>query len=181
MWEKKDNAGGIHDYLSEYTWSNNCTSPYASGCGPDGTAFTVFLATLNTPPCFAGHCDWRLPTTAGSALGEFTGQAAELESILDPGVVGCGSGSPCVPPAFSNNCTPGCTVANCSCTVSDASYGSGYWSSSLFDLSYDGYPDDHAYAWIVNFFYGEGVANAYTLPARDKGDVSFVRAVRGGL
>jgi hypothetical protein len=28
----------------------------------DGSAYTVFLWTLNTAPCFAGHCDWRLPT-----------------------------------------------------------------------------------------------------------------------
>jgi hypothetical protein len=50
MWEKKDTSGGIHDVNRMFTWSNTATAA-------DGTAFTVFLATLNTAPCFAGHCD----------------------------------------------------------------------------------------------------------------------------
>ena len=27
----------------------------------DGTIVSEFLATLNTAPCFADHCDWRIP------------------------------------------------------------------------------------------------------------------------
>jgi hypothetical protein len=27
----------------------------------NGTMVTEFLATLNMTPCFAGHCDWRIP------------------------------------------------------------------------------------------------------------------------
>jgi hypothetical protein len=56
IWEVKDNSGGIHDVGNEYSWND---------------AFTVFLTTLNTPPCFAGHCDWRLPNVK------------ELQSIVD--------------------------------------------------------------------------------------------------
>jgi hypothetical protein len=56
------NGSDRHDADNTYQWSAN--SPKA-----DGTVFTDFLASLNGA-CFAGHCDWRLPT-----LGE-------LESLL---------------------------------------------------------------------------------------------------
>ena len=56
QWELKTDDGSIHDKDDTYTWSTG--DPW----DPDGTAYTVFLATLNTPMCFAGHCDWRLPT-----------------------------------------------------------------------------------------------------------------------
>lgn len=78
VWEKKDDLGGIHDKDNVYTWCVD-EAPVDVACdnggAPDGTAFTTFLGTLNngtmTPPdyttisgCFAGHCDWRLPTVA---------------------------------------------------------------------------------------------------------------------
>lgn len=62
QWELKDSldstqdSGNLHDADNTYTWSTG--SPYNF----DGTAATVFLAGLNSEPCFAGHCDWRLPT-----------------------------------------------------------------------------------------------------------------------
>ena len=105
MWEKKDDAVGIHDKDNSYSWSSTGTA--------DGTAFTIFLPTLNTPPCFAGHCDWRLPTCGGDA-DRPTGEAPELESLLDAS--GCGSGTLCVAAAFNTNCgnqssgNAGCTV-----------------------------------------------------------------------
>lgn len=89
MWEKKDDLGGIHDVDDVYLWS-------ATGSAPDGTAFTVFLATLNhstsedgsgASGCFAGHCDWRLPTVD------------ELKTILLEPVVPCGT-HPCIDPIF---------------------------------------------------------------------------------
>ena len=62
-WEQKTDDGGIHDKDDVYTWS-------ASGSAADGTVFSTFLAALNGG-CFAGHCDWRLPTME------------ELQTILD--------------------------------------------------------------------------------------------------
>jgi hypothetical protein len=65
MWEKKDNLDGSadwdnpHDADNRYSWTDPGDGDYAN---PDGTAFTDFLVKLNTPPCFAGYCDWRLPT-----------------------------------------------------------------------------------------------------------------------
>ena len=85
-WEKKTDDGRIHDKDNDYTWG------IGPNWNPDGTAFTVFLAALNAgwwfgtedrTECFAGHCDWRLPTVS------------ELKSIVD-----CSYGAPCVAPIF---------------------------------------------------------------------------------
>ncbi len=70
-WEKKtttvssgENLNDPHDVDNTYAWSS-------TGTAPDGDAFTDFLARLNgggsqdgltTTGCYAGHCDWRLPT-----------------------------------------------------------------------------------------------------------------------
>lgn len=118
-WEKKDDSGGIHDKDARYTWSAD------GGTAADGTAFTTFLAALNRPPCFAGFCDWRMPTRF------------ELESILDLGRV-----APAVAPAFQSGCAPGCATATCSCTASGF-----YWSATTFDFL----PDS---AWDVGFEVG---------------------------
>jgi hypothetical protein len=94
QWEKKDNLDSTantadpHDADNTYTWT-------ASGTEPDGTAYTDFLAKLNNgnsidgttiTGCFAGHCDWRLPTSA------------ELQTIL-LAAYPCAT-SPCIDPAF---------------------------------------------------------------------------------
>ena len=115
FWEKKSDDGSIHDRDNTYSWSTGNNSF-------NGTAATVFLATLNTAPCFGGFCDWRLPTRF------------ELETILDLGNV-----NPAVPAVFNASCTAGCTVTTCSCTRS-----SYYWSSSTNRSNPDA-------AWYVDF------------------------------
>ena len=99
QWEKKDNLDSVvndadpHDADNSYSWSS-------SGAAADGTAYTDFLANVNngvstnggasTPitGCFAGHCDWRLPSIV------------ELRDIVDLSAAGCGSGSACIDAAF---------------------------------------------------------------------------------
>jgi hypothetical protein len=58
VWEKKDDAGGIHDKDNLYTWSTG--APWAE----NGSAFTDFLSGLNGGGGFAGSNGWRLPTIA---------------------------------------------------------------------------------------------------------------------
>lgn len=63
QWERKSaedsiaNLGDPHDADNTYTLNAGGPDTAAS----DGTAFTSFLPALNNA-CFAGHCDWRLPT-----------------------------------------------------------------------------------------------------------------------
>lgn len=88
QWEKKRNLDGKrdpadpHDGDNVYSW----TQKTKGGTAADGTAFTSFIAALNREPCFANHCDWRLPSFA------------ELRTILvsrEPCAV-----KPCIDPIF---------------------------------------------------------------------------------
>ncbi|MGH7322075.1 MAG: DUF1566 domain-containing protein [Candidatus Rokuibacteriota bacterium] len=107
MWEKKSDDGSIHDKDTTYTWPN---------------AFDVHIAALNTAPCFADHCDWRVPNVK------------ELQSIVNYQNV-----NPSVSPAFNTGCVATCAVTACSCTAA-----SSYWSSSTV-------AGNPAIAWNVDF------------------------------
>jgi hypothetical protein len=137
VWEKKDKADGIqdptnlHDVDNRYTWDN---------------AFAVHVAGLNAMN-FAGSDKWRVPNVK------------ELQSIMNNENV-----DPAVSKGlntFNNNCTPGATVLNGSCTAAFF-----YWSST----SYANGPDN---AWFVDFFDG-------FVSADSKSNGFHVRAVRGG-
>jgi len=189
MWEKKDQSGGLDDVNNYYLWAGDCSD--GSGlCQPDGFAASLCASqtggALGCLPCaspatcnahgyttiwhwlgqlrvagLGGHSDWRLPTSAGWS-GYPTGQAAELETILDTSAPGCGSPPypPCVPAAFNMSCTPGCSVTGCSCTVPFY-----YWSASSVSAGPDG-------AWVVHF--GTGYVHDFN----GKTDFGYVRAVR---
>ncbi len=122
MWEKKDDSSGVHGKRRTYTWSTSGSNTAS------GTVFTTFLATLNTVPCFAGFCDWRLPTRF------------ELDTITNLGEVA--SGAPAVDTIFDTGCVSGCDLTECSCTDTNA-----YWTSSTF-------AEDPARAWVVLFTQG---------------------------
>ena len=173
VWEKKDDAGGLHDKDNTYQWcldaDNNgqCDSP---GFPPDGGAFSVFIAGLNSAG-FAGHHDWRLPNEDGR-----NGSGPnELESILALPFQ-CSVGPPCVDTAFNTNCgvnsdgNGGCTVdgaastQECSCT--QAVLDDEYWSATTAYFP--------TIAWEVVFSSGHAGPNVKTTSL-------YVRAVRGGL
>jgi uncharacterized protein DUF1566 len=121
-WEKLLNDGGIHDVTHAYTWED---------------AFNVKIAALNTVPCLAGHCDWRLPNRR------------ELESLVD-----AGRAAPAIDPVFNTACEPG-SPAPPSCTRLDY-----YWSSTSYQD-----PTAPGFAWGVDF--NAGIVNGLdkTLPA----------------
>ncbi len=145
VWEKKDTLAGIHHKDNRYTWADNDSTT------PNGTAFTGLLGTLNAgtsfnstaivTPCFTGHCDWRLPTMQ------------ELRGIVDLSVPGCGSGSPCIDPAFGSTALE------------------SYWSA-ITSVSYPEYGLD--LAWTVY----SGSGDSYD---SNKPTLLAARAVRGGL
>lgn len=134
MWEKLSNDGSIHEKGNTYTWAQ---------------AFGK-IDDLNSQPCFAGFCDWRLPNVF------------ELETLRD-----MGTHYPAVAAPFNTNCgahsvgNSGCTVMTCSCT-----YPNYYWTSTTVSA----HPEQ---AWFVDFNDGIDFAGSKTGEA-------FVRAVRGG-
>ncbi len=106
MWEKKDDAGGLHDLENIYVWSGN------------GAQETIWdwLDDVNaeTHPVFggmgfAGYNDWRIPNVN------------ELGSLVN-----YGASSPAVNSVFHTGCARSCSVATCSCT----NFVESYWSST---------------------------------------------------
>ena len=88
LWERKTTAtGDVHDVTNTYTWSS-------TGTVADGTAYTVFLAdlnTLNSGSGFSFHTDWRLPNIS------------ELQSILvGEGVTTVANADPADPASGTN-------------------------------------------------------------------------------
>jgi len=85
VWEQKRNFDHVVNYSDPHDADN--TYSWASGdYDPDGTAFTDFLAKLNTPPCLAGQCDWRLPNSL------------ELRGLLLEPYPPCTAAWPCIAP-----------------------------------------------------------------------------------
>lgn len=78
-WEVKTDDSSIHDQDDLYAWTAGLSAA-------DGGAFSTFLASLNGGACFAGQCDWRLPTLE------------ELQTILSTPYP-CAT-SPCIDPIF---------------------------------------------------------------------------------
>lgn len=108
QWEKKvAGSGCAHCVDDAFSWSTG-------GAAPNGTAFTAFLLALNTETsvsghgtattCFAGHCDWRLPTVE------------ELMAIVSPTL------APSLDPAFG----PASTAAYWSRTSNSADPASAW-------------------------------------------------------
>ncbi len=144
-----DNGDGtIRDKRTALTWeklSNDDSIHDKDNTYSWADAF-LKIDDLNTA-AFAGFTDWRLPNQS------------ELETIVDRSKF-----LPSVPTEFQHDCTAGCTVLTCSCTV--APFDEIAWSSTT-------YVKTPSAAWLVNFYDGTAYSEA-------KSALHHVRAVRGG-
>jgi hypothetical protein len=114
QWELKtgdDGAANLadpHDVDNVYSWSTGVPATTLA----NGTIFTSFLPALNTA-CFAGNCDWRLPTFV------------ELMTLLQPAL--CGGSPSCIDPMFG----PTGDGHYSSTTRSDDGPGTSTWSTEF--------------------------------------------------
>ncbi len=81
MWEKKDTEGGLHDQGQTYSWAS-AMGDWLSQVNGYTSGGSLAHAGL------AGFTDWRVP------------KIAELATIIDGSVAGCGVGSSCIDPIF---------------------------------------------------------------------------------
>ncbi len=131
QWEEKTgvittpNCGGscpsVHDVNNRYSWSDNLPDP-------DGSAYSVFLESLNGDDangygCYGNHCDWRLPKIAEWQT-IMIGPGADLEQ---PQIC---PGSPCIDPAFAVLAGP--TVPLSYWSDTSTSFGSGFAYYAFF-------------------------------------------------
>jgi hypothetical protein len=134
VWEQKTadvDHGGIGTWSGGSPWDFN------------GTAVSVFLAALNTAPCFAGSCNWRLPT-----IEELSGRSL---LSLEEGWGGYATGG------IVDFTAPGCDrTAEYGPPCINAIFGptnGGYWSSTPCQGVACGVQGPE-WAWGVDFSHG---------------------------
>ena len=152
-----DNGDGtITDNVTGLQWEKKVAGSACVHCVDNfydwfGARESFIPAVNDSAPCDATGCpgpvrglggynDWRLPTVA------------ELQTIVDLTVPGCGVGSPCIDPIFG--------------PTADATAADVYWSSTTL-------AGNSSRVWYVNFFVGLVFDDDKTSSCR-------VRAVRGG-
>lgn len=105
---------------------------------------------------FSGHVKGLNDATFAGYTDWRVPNVKELQSIVN-----YQNSNPSVSSAFNTGCTAGCTVTTCSCTKA-----SWYWSSTSL-------VNDTETAWYMSYSVGD-------VSVRGKGDILYVRAVRGG-
>ncbi len=128
-WEKKNEANVLH----HYAWED--------GEFEHWPLVADYLRGLNDPlsssGCFAGHCDWRMPTLAGEDFD--TGNTGELDSIRDQRACNIGFDA-CIDPIFG----PTGKQRYWSSTRSDFFQDTTIWTLN-FDSSYPEFSEEVPY------------------------------------
>jgi hypothetical protein len=140
-----------------------CNTNGANPAPGSGNYSTIWqwVVWLNSGAGFAGATDWRIPLLLPATPSQGSPTAFELDSLVNTGASGCGSGSPCTYDAFRTPCTSSCTVLTCSCTQPSTP-----WSATT-------YTPNTTNAWLVDFYNG---VEGHQL----KDSTRYVRAVRSG-
>jgi len=125
QWEKKTNLNGTPNPGDQHD-ADNVASWSGTGTAADGTAYTGFLANLDGGSCFAGQCDWRLPTVA------------ELQTILSQPYP-CTT-SPCINGVFGPTTSGGYWSSTTYAVLSDRAWVVDF--DDGFVSGFDGKGDD---------------------------------------
>jgi len=85
QWEQKTSDATIHDSTRDFAWTN-----FPLGTTSNGTLFALFLASLNGygQPCFAGECDWRIPSRDELATTLLAGPPCPVTPCIDETLFG---------------------------------------------------------------------------------------------
>jgi hypothetical protein len=193
MWEKKDNAGGIHDVYNVYTWAGCCDgscSTLDDYCQPNAEAAAACSAqtggAVGCSECSVGTCEtggrlhyrqtiweWLVQVNAEGGTG-FAGHC-DWRMPSEDGCNTCYVGF--AAPTVSCPCDSSelesillrpypCRTLPCIDPIFGPTVSSFYWSSTTKASTQD-------YAWFVHFYYG-------LVSGSHKGNDHYVRAVRGG-
>jgi hypothetical protein len=198
VWEKKDQAGGLHDWSHGYGWAGNCfgENKIVSGmvvpisCSQrTGTCCQTDADCGIHPPCQIVDSQmtglsvfgWLAQLNAGAGfaahhdwrLPKSAGQLPTLPSgdpaELESILTGCAGGPPCVNAAFNTGCVAGCNATGASpCSCTQG-------SNSTLGYYWSASERDTWSAFIVPFQTSVGA----TFPL-NKVNHWYVRAVRGG-
>ena len=96
QWEKKDDLDGRSDFANPHDADNRYYYTLFDPTTPaNGTLFTDFIGALNgAGGCFAGQCDWRMPSRDELATIGVVGIRADCDSTPLNG------NPPCIEPVF---------------------------------------------------------------------------------